>query len=324
MCGIIGFVADKGLSEGLASQMILNGYLAQQERGSQSFGALVQSAIDRKIVKSLQLSTFVKNFAKLDNKTNLVLFHHRMASVGTISKANTHPFVAGNICLVHNGTWVGSSLFKSNFVTELKGDTDSEVIAHMINVYGIQNTAKEISGSASLVWIDKLEGTLNFWRVSTPMHICYVPSKDILFFASTMKAVDAMISVLKIKKIAGLFQPYYEITTNEEYLYTIKLNEGLFLPKDFKIIKSKQKYESSKRYYYNQWDNYFNNNKTNKDAINTNKPDLFDYPSKLSKTVDYNDYDDSYDCSLPKGYQWDTRKKKSKPIEPTVYTGQAE
>jgi glucosamine 6-phosphate synthetase-like amidotransferase/phosphosugar isomerase protein len=283
MCGIIGFVASKGLPKGIASRIILNGYIAQKERGNQSFGALINSATGSRIIKSIQLATFMKNFTKLDNNTSLVMFHHRMASIGNISKQNTHPFVAGNICLVHNGTWVGASLHKSEFLTE--GDTDSEIIAHMINKYGVKDAVKNISGSASLVWVNKEEETINFWRLSTPMVIAYVPSWNILFFASTEKAIREMVSSLGLRNVGGVFPPYYKIDTEEEYLYQLKL-KNMSLPHRFKLLKS-EKYESfkSRKIYYHPGyldDSRFSYlNQTQQQHL-----DLFE---------EEEDYDDSYD-----------------------------
>lgn len=303
MCGITGMISTGDLPRGIVNRSLVNGYLAQKERGNQSFGALIISKEKSIVVKNIKFSLFIEKFSTYSRYTSLFMFHHRWASVGNISNENTHPFVAGNTCLVHNGTWVGASLYKNEF-PDLKGDTDSEVIAHMVEKYGL-DALKKIDGSASLVWVNKEKKSINFWRKSTPMHIAFVPSKKVLLFASTSKAINMMASALT-KKVCGIFDPCYEISTKEGYVYSMNLTENFSLPENPKINISKEKYMQEFRipsYYYGS--KHTNSIFGSIDEKDNNYSDESD--------IDYVDYD-NYDCSI----SGNTNQAKTT-IDPVVY-----
>jgi Predicted glutamine amidotransferase len=61
----------------------------------------------------------------------LYLFHSRLASVGAISLANTHPIIYGNYAIVHNGTIdkeaFGRELKQLGVDTRTGGSTDTEL-----------------------------------------------------------------------------------------------------------------------------------------------------------------------------------------------------
>ncbi|MEM0144059.1 MAG: hypothetical protein QXL94_09010 [Candidatus Parvarchaeum sp.] len=283
MCGILGFVSKNNIGNQKAASLLINGYIAQSARGQQSFGALIGRDGKMAVIRQLSITNFINRFtANKFKDINLCMFHHRMASVGEISQKNTHPFIAGDICLVHNGTWIDSAMFRDDFSDKLTGTTDSEIIAHMINKHGV-DTFKEISGSASLVWVNKKESTLNFWRTHTPMKLAYIKEKEILLFASTQEAIEAMVKTLGFKKVAGVFNNYYTIGTEEEYLYKCNINfSSLYVEKVKKypaggIIRS-----------YNIFGN------------TQNIPQKGEIKEKAKKAK----IDHSYDCSLPKGYKW--------------------
>ncbi len=72
--------------------------------------------------------------------------HLRAASHGQNFHKNTHPFIAGNWAVIHNGIWSDYNIAKlalRKFV-KFEGETDSEVAAHMIRFLGPPKFAKEI------------------------------------------------------------------------------------------------------------------------------------------------------------------------------------
>jgi glucosamine 6-phosphate synthetase-like amidotransferase/phosphosugar isomerase protein len=243
MCGILGFVSKGEINNLKTQKIILNGYLAQAERGNQSFGILAGENENKKVIKTLNLGDFFARLSKVKKDFNFAMFHHRMASFGAVKKENAHPFVAGDVCLCHNGTWHDANNFRTDF--NLSNDvTDSEVIANLINSWGYERALKEISGSASLVWVDKSNNTLNFWRLSTPMVLAYLPQVEVLLYASTHKAIYAMANeFIGSKKLAGVFLPYHIIETEEEIHYQLNLNsDKIFVKKGKKIESAKAKF----------------------------------------------------------------------------------
>ena len=83
-----------------------------------------------KIEKGVKLD--VRDIAQLLRKTDYdwALFHTRLASIGTISDENCHPFVRNNMLLAMNGTENSVSFLSK--VTEI---TDTEAILETISKY---------------------------------------------------------------------------------------------------------------------------------------------------------------------------------------------
>lgn len=72
------------------------------------------------------------------------LAHLRAASHGCNAVRNTHPFVVGDMALVHNGIWSEYKIAKMvlNNNKEIIGETDSEIAAHVINRVGPKKFGK--------------------------------------------------------------------------------------------------------------------------------------------------------------------------------------
>ena len=74
--------------------------------------ALLKNKKIIKIEKGVKLD--VRDIAQILRKTDYdwALFHTRLASIGTISDENCHPFVRNNMLLAMNGTENSSKFFK--------------------------------------------------------------------------------------------------------------------------------------------------------------------------------------------------------------------
>jgi predicted glutamine amidotransferase len=96
--------------------------------------------------------------------------HLRMGTHGDNIKRNTHPFIAGEWAVVHNGVWSeyeGAKIALSKSI-RFRGDTDSEVAAHVINIIGPKKFAENASGGVYIVlnrngqlWICKTSGSVD-------------------------------------------------------------------------------------------------------------------------------------------------------------------
>jgi predicted glutamine amidotransferase len=93
--------------------------------------------------------------------------HLRAASHGANTNENTHPFEIGkDWAICHNGIWsdyAPAKLALSSYV-KFKGETDSEVAAHLINNLGPEKFTKEIDGGGVFMGL-KLDGSL--WVMKT-------------------------------------------------------------------------------------------------------------------------------------------------------------
>lgn len=83
--------------------------------------------------------------------TQAMLVHIRLASVGTVSEHNTHPFAAGPWVFMHNGTLKHFDQSRARFEAEiapevraeLKGETDSERCFGLFRTYLGERTSTE-------------------------------------------------------------------------------------------------------------------------------------------------------------------------------------
>ncbi|MEK6878655.1 MAG: class II glutamine amidotransferase, partial [Nanoarchaeota archaeon] len=165
MCGITGYSTLKGAKLGAVARQkranIAKGLLiANESRGIDSTGVFLQNGKYHVLSKNTCHATkFVreKDVIKLFEKDSyLMLGHTRQATTGIVSKQNAHPFIKGNIVGVHNGIISNDDdVAKEN---KFKFNVDSEVIFQLLskNKNNFVKTFKEIKGSASLAWINKL------------------------------------------------------------------------------------------------------------------------------------------------------------------------
>ncbi len=100
------------------------------------------------------------------------LAHLRAASNGAPLKRNTHPFVVGDWAVIHNGIWMDHNIVRLALsgTVRMKGDTDSEVAAHLWNIIGPKKFAEAMDFNGVFLglkknghlWIAKTSGDLEF------------------------------------------------------------------------------------------------------------------------------------------------------------------
>ena len=114
--------------------------------------------------------------------------HLRAASHGAARLVNTHPFIKGESCVVHNGIWSEYSVASAALegVASFEGQTDSEVAAYLINKLGPKRAYKVIDrGGVFLdlkktgeLWILKTSGILDSIKIGdTALYASELPNK---------------------------------------------------------------------------------------------------------------------------------------------------
>jgi glucosamine--fructose-6-phosphate aminotransferase (isomerizing) len=165
MCGIIGYVGKKE-----AMPVLLDGLRRLEYRGYDSAGIAVLNQ-KKHTIKSIKS---VGKIDKLEEKIggskffgNTGIAHTRWATHGKPSAKNSHPHsdCTGSLQIVHNGIIENYQELKEKLIKEghkFKSETDSEVIAHLIEEYyqkdlatAIKKVLKLIKGAYGIVVIHK-------------------------------------------------------------------------------------------------------------------------------------------------------------------------
>ncbi len=201
MCGIVGYIG----SAPHAYDVLLDDLHRLEYRGYDSAGialvrdngALVRvravgkvAALEEKLTKRAQV------YAKLG------IAHTRWATHGAPSVRNAHPHTAGAITLVHNGIIENFAQLREEVQKEgrmLRSDTDTEVIAHLIDMAyaqlhdladAVRAVLPRLRGAYALLVIAKGDPkTLVAVRVASPLVMGV--AADALFFASDAVAIVA-------------------------------------------------------------------------------------------------------------------------------------
>ena len=136
MCGIIGYIGDKP-----ALPILIDGLKKLEYRGYDSAGVAVHNGKQININKAKGRLTVLEERIKHSQLNGtLGIGHTRWATHGEPSDINSHPHTnqLGDIAVVHNGIIENYMRLKSWLQREgyeFTSDTDTEVVAHIINYY---------------------------------------------------------------------------------------------------------------------------------------------------------------------------------------------
>lgn len=140
MCGIIGYIGEEQ-----AAPIIMDGLKKLEYRGYDSSGIAVLNGGGINIHKEKGKLKIMDAFLKENMPGgNLAIGHVRWSTHGEPSRLNAHPHTdcKGNLAVVHNGIIENYQSLKTRLLKEghtFKSDTDSEVIAHLVEKYLAQN-----------------------------------------------------------------------------------------------------------------------------------------------------------------------------------------
>ena len=197
MCGIIGYIGKKE-----ALPILLDGLKQLEYRGYDSAGVCMLEEGKMKIVKrSGKIKDLVSSIKKGDlDGSKLGIGHSRWATHGAPTNLNAHPHTdcSGDFAIVHNGIIENFNEIKEKLLHEghhFKSETDTEVIAHLIEKYyrgdlgkAVLKAVKNLKGSFALGVIcrnepDKLVGA----RKESPLVVGLAQSGN--FIASDIPAI---------------------------------------------------------------------------------------------------------------------------------------
>jgi glucosamine--fructose-6-phosphate aminotransferase (isomerizing) len=159
MCGIVGYIGK----EKNTRSVLLEGLKRLEYRGYDSAGICIIDENKKRLFKATgKVEMLEKNIGKSNIDAKIGIAHTRWATHGKPAVKNTHPHSSGKIHLVHNGIIENYQQLKEVLIKKghkFYSETDSEVVAHLIDEYSKKNNFEEsvnkalgdISGAYALV-----------------------------------------------------------------------------------------------------------------------------------------------------------------------------
>ncbi len=161
MCGIVGYIGEKE-----AKAVLIEGIKRLEYRGYDSAGIAVIDGKEMICEKSVgRICELEKSIMGKLNGSTMGIVHTRWATHGAPTVENAHPHVdcSKKIAVVHNGIIENCNYLKAKLQKEghkFRSETDSEVIAHLIESYfsgniedAVRCALKEIEGAYGLAII---------------------------------------------------------------------------------------------------------------------------------------------------------------------------
>ena len=154
MCGIVAYIGNKQ-----ALPILIKGLERLEYRGYDSAGVAILE--DGKIARVRSVGKINELEEKLktsEARGTIGIAHTRWATHGGVTKENAHPHLgsSGDLVIVHNGIIENYREIKIKFLenVELKSETDTEILAHLIDLF-----YKDDLHSAVLEALSHIRGT---------------------------------------------------------------------------------------------------------------------------------------------------------------------
>lgn len=195
MCGIVGYIGNK-----TAQNVLLSGLKRLEYRGYDSAGiATLDDNDEAHIARSVgKISELEQVLSAKPHEGHVGIGHTRWATHGGVTVTNAHPHHVGNIYLVHNGIIENYKALKAKLSKyEFKSDTDTEVLAALIDSYytdkvslkdAVAKALKNVRGTYGIaVFSPKEPDNLVVARLGSPLIIGL--GKDETIIASDASAL---------------------------------------------------------------------------------------------------------------------------------------
>jgi glucosamine--fructose-6-phosphate aminotransferase (isomerizing) len=228
MCGIIGYIGD-----GHALPILIEGLKRLEYRGYDSAGIAILEDGNVAVVKR---EGKIKELEKLTSRRHfdgtMGIAHTRWATHGEPNTINAHPHVdcSGEIAVVHNGIIENYSGIKQQLDKEghkFTTDTDTEVIAHLIEKFfkengslekAVQKAVAQLEGTYGLVIMSKSEpDKIIGVRNGSPLVIGVADNEN--FLASDVSAIlkhTQKVVYLDDKEMVTVWKNKFRTKTTED------------------------------------------------------------------------------------------------------------
>lgn len=150
MCGIVGYLGHQQ-----PKNIIIDGLKKLEYRGYDSAGiAVLHDGKTKRVRAEGKLKNLEDKIQTEDFNGHLGIGHTRWATHGAPVERNAHPHQVGEISIVHNGIIENYLEIKEDLIkrgAEIKSDTDSELVAHLIweDIQKTQNLLQSVKNVLS-------------------------------------------------------------------------------------------------------------------------------------------------------------------------------
>jgi len=199
MCGVFSYFGPRTNIE----ELIIKGLKCLEYRGYDSWGIAYKTdhgiEVEKEVGK-ISDAALTRTETPTGLNTNIAIGHSRWATHGGVTQVNAHPHysIDKNIVLVHNGIIENFFELKKELQKggiEFISETDTEVFAHLINLYlhegfeeAVKKALSKIHGRFAVVVMCKNENKLIAARIGSPLIIGINQESNEYFVASDIPA----------------------------------------------------------------------------------------------------------------------------------------
>ncbi len=234
MCGIVGYIGKRD-----AIPILIDGLKQLEYRGYDSAG--IAAVVDGKLIvqkKAGRISELEKSLSGENIHSTIGISHTRWATHGEPTDVNAHPHVdcTGEIAVVHNGIIENCNAL-SEFLKQkghkLRTDTDTEVIAHLVEEYyngdllqAVRFALAKVEGTYGIAVLNKRKREIVVARKGSPLIVGQ--GKDEYFVASDVSAIirhTREVVYLKDGELASITDEGFSVTNLKEDEIIPKISE---------------------------------------------------------------------------------------------------
>lgn len=197
MCGIVGYLGPQE-----PKNIIIDGLRKLEYRGYDSAGiAVLHDGKTKRVRAEGKLKNLEEKIQTESFNGHLGIGHTRWATHGAPVERNAHPHQVGEISIVHNGIIENYLEIKADLIkrgAEIKSDTDSELVAHLIwedvqktqnLLQSVKNTLNKLIGAFSiLVMWEKSPNELIAFKDGPPL-IVGIGEKEFFVVSDVQAAI---------------------------------------------------------------------------------------------------------------------------------------
>ncbi len=233
MCGIVGYIGNRN-----ATPIIIEGIKRLEYRGYDSSGiAILNNKDELNIFRESGKIVELERVLPSPDQTfgNVGIAHTRWATHGEPNKINAHPHTDcdGNVAVVHNGIIENYMNLRKKLESEghkFKSDTDTEVLAHLIEHFlkkednltiAVQDALKLVEGTYGIAVISKkYPGKIIAARKGSPLILGI--GENEFFITSDVAAI-----IIHTKKVIYLEDNEIVTINHRDYQITNLQNENI-------------------------------------------------------------------------------------------------